>query len=71
MQSSMAQVFNGVFYNLDAQVESAYSYENENELYTFHEKIGEGGFCDVFRALFLPTGEEIAVKILKQSKCSE
>jgi len=58
-------VFNGVFYNLDVQLDSKYTYEDENELYSFQEKIGEGAFSTVHRALFKPTGETIAVKILK------
>ena len=64
-QKEMEQVFNGVFYNLDAQVELEYQYQNQDELYEFFEKIGEGAFSNVRRALFLPTGEELAVKILK------
>jgi 5'-AMP-activated protein kinase catalytic alpha subunit len=39
-------------------------------LYEFHEKIGEGGFSDVYRATFLPTDEMIAVKILKDERWS-
>jgi serine/threonine protein kinase len=62
------QVFNGVYYNLDAQVEFEYIYENQNELYEFFNEIGEGAFSNVRRALFLPTGEEMAVKILKEEK---
>jgi len=48
-------VFNGVFYNLDAQVDHEYQYEDETELYEFYEQIGEGGFSTVHRALFKPT----------------
>lgn len=62
------QVFNGVFYNLDATVELEYQYQNQDELYEFFEDIGEGAFSNVKRALFLPTGEEMAVKILKTEK---
>lgn len=65
---SVDQVFNGVFYNLDAVVESTHLYEHNTELYEFYEKIGDGGFCDVHRATFIPTGEEMAVKILRESK---
>jgi len=64
-------VFNGVFYNLDAQVESEYIYHDESELYQFFEQIGEGGFSTVHRAKFLPTGEIIAVKILRPEKDSQ
>lgn len=39
-QKEMEQVFNGVFYNLDAQVELEYQYQNQDELYEFFEKIG-------------------------------
>lgn len=58
-------VFNGVFYNLDAVSQSELIYENVNELYEFYEQLGEGGFGAVFKAKFLPTGEIIAVKVLK------
>lgn len=65
------KVFNGVFYNLDVQMDSKYSYEDENELYTFQDKIGEGAFSVVFKAIFKPTGETIAVKILKEDRCTQ
>jgi len=57
-----------VYYNLDAQVHSEYLYEEPEELYEFYEFIGEGGFSMVYRAMFIPTGEIIAVKILKEDK---
>jgi serine/threonine protein kinase len=68
--NSQEKVFNGVFYNLDAQLDSKYTYEDESELYTFYEKIGEGAFSTVHRALFKPTGEIIAVKILRPERCT-
>ena len=67
----LEEVFNGVFYNLDAQVEQEYQYESINELYQFFEVIGEGAFSIVHRALFLPTGEEMAVKIIKEEKTTD
>jgi serine/threonine protein kinase len=33
------------------------------DLYTFYEKLGEGAFCKVYKALYLPTNEIIAVKV--------
>ncbi len=33
------------------------------ELYEFFEKLGEGAFCKVYRALYIPTNEIIAVKV--------
>jgi serine/threonine protein kinase len=44
---------------------SDYIYENEDELYEIYEKIGEGAFSNVYRALFIPSGEIIALKKLK------
>lgn len=51
-------------------MDSKYTYEDENELYDFLEKIGEGAFSIVHKALFKPTGEIMAVKILKQERCT-
>lgn len=34
------EVFNGIFYNLDAQDDPAYQYDNIDELYEFYEEIG-------------------------------
>jgi serine/threonine protein kinase len=71
-------VFNGVFYNLDAQVtdkkvtiKPEHRYDNENELYEFFERVGEGAFSTVYRAIFKPTREEIAVKVLKAERETE
>jgi hypothetical protein len=38
-------------------------YESIDELYQFFELLGEGTFSKVYRALFHPTGEYIAVKV--------
>ena len=53
-----SQVFNGVFYNLDALVTNPkldlkpeYCYEDPNELYEFYEQLGEGGFSKVSQKL--------------------
>ena len=43
-------VFNGVFYNLDAQILSEYVYDSVDELYHIYEKLGEGAFSNVYRA---------------------
>lgn len=43
-------------------------YEDESELYEFKEKIGTGGFSQVYKAIFIPTQETIAVKILRPEK---
>ena len=67
----LGNIFNGVFYNLDACVDGNHRYEKSTELYEFHEKIGEGGFSEVYRATFLPTDEEMAVKILKTTQWSD
>jgi len=37
-------------------------------LYEFYEYLGEGGFSTVHRAMFLPTGEEMALKIIKEER---
>ena len=34
-----------------------------NEYYEIQEKLGEGSFCKVYRALYIPTNEIIAVKV--------
>ena len=38
--------------------------------YTFHDKLGEGGFGSVFRATQKRTGKEVAIKFVKKSKAS-
>ena len=65
---SFKEVFNGPFYNLDVMLETAYKYNNPEEIYDFYEELGEGGFSTCYRAYFKPTGEELAVKILKAEK---
>ena len=56
----------GVFYNLDEIGTNRDRFYNDvNQLYEFYELVGEGSFSQVFRALFHPTGEIIAVKIAK------
>jgi len=61
----------GVFYNLDDQaVRKALAYESEEELYEFFEPLGEGSFSRVYKALFKPTGETMAVKMIKEEKDS-
>ena len=67
-ESVFKEVFNGVFYNLDVMIETAYKFNNPEEIYDFYEELGEGGFSTCFRAYFKPTGEELAVKILKAEK---
>jgi len=37
-------------------------------LYTFVETLGEGAFGKVCKALFKPSGEEMAVKIIKEER---
>jgi hypothetical protein len=64
-------VFNGVFYNLDAEVKGQYIYEDPKELYEFYEQIGEGAFSQVFKAKFIGTGEMMAVKILKEERATQ
>jgi len=39
-----------------------------NELYEFHEILGEGAFSKCYRAKFLPTNEIIAVKITRNER---
>ena len=46
-------------------------YNDANELYEFDQVMGEGTFGSVQKALFKPTGEQIAVKILKQERATE
>lgn len=52
-------------------MEEEYQYDNENELYEIFEKLGEGGFSTVHRCHFLPTGEEMALKIIKDDRLTE
>ena len=59
-------MFNGVFYNLDAESTPSYAYQEDTELYEFYEELGSGAFSTVYKAIFLPSGEEIAVKVIKE-----
>ena len=43
-------------------------YESIEELYQLYEVLGEGAFSIVHRAIFLPTNEEIALKIIKDER---
>ena len=57
----------GVFYDLDEIVTiNDEAYTDPSQLYQFYEVVGEGTFSQVHRALFHPTGEIIAVKIIKK-----
>ena len=42
--------------------------QDPREYYEIHEKLGEGSFCKVYRALYIPTNEMIAVKVCKFSR---
>ena len=56
----------GIFYNLDEITTiNDKEYKDASQLYEFYEAVGEGSFSQVYRALFHPTGEIIAVKISK------
>lgn len=64
-------VFNGIFYNLDAQEDPLYQYDDINDLYEFFEQLGQGAFSTVFRARFKPLDKIMAVKVLKDEKNNE
>lgn len=64
-------VFNGIFYNLDAQDDPLYQYEDISELYEFYEQLGQGAFSMVYRAKFKPLDKIMAVKILKDERNTE
>ena len=53
------------------QSNSDLQYQDANELYQFDKVLGEGTFGSVQKAVFKPTGEEIAVKILKQERATD
>lgn len=36
---------------------------DKKELYTFFELLGEGAFCKVYKAIYKPTQETLAVKV--------
>jgi len=40
-------------------------------LYEFHEDLGEGAFGQVKKATFKPTGEIMAVKMLKAERATD
>lgn len=42
--------------------------EDEDELYEFHDKLGEGGFSIVHHVQFKPTKQNMALKIIKEDK---
>ena len=65
------EVFNGIFYNLDAQDDAAYQYEEIDELYEFYEEIGQGAFNVVYRAKFKPWDKIMAVKILRDDRSTQ
>lgn len=64
-------MFNGIFYNLDAQTHRDYVYNSIDELYQFYEEIGEGSFSKVYRAKFVPNNQIMAVKVLKKEKATD
>lgn len=59
------KVFQGFFYNLDAQINSDLQFQDAEELYEFDTTLGEGSFGQVQKARFKPTDEIMAVKLLK------
>ena len=62
-------IFDGILYNLDAEtIPHSYQFEDDTELYEFYENIGEGAFSTVHRVMFLPTGQEMALKVIKEDK---
>ena len=64
-------MFNGIFYNLDAQDDPAYKYEDPSDLYEFGDQIGQGAFSIVYKAKFKPTGKIMAVKTLRPDRQCE
>ena len=68
LKISESKVFDGILYNLDAEVEDKYRFEEESELYDVIEQIGEGGFSTVHKVIFLATGETMALKIIKEER---
>lgn len=41
------------------------------DYYEFQDKLGEGSFCKVYKALYKPTEEVIAVKVIKRKRVSQ
>jgi len=64
--------FDGVLYNLDApSIPSKFRFSHPEQLYQFKEKIGSGTFYDVYRVKFLATGQEMALKKIKEDCLSD
>ena len=49
---------------------SSLEYEKENPIgdYLLNKEIGSGGFAKVYEAIHIPTGEKVAVKIMKKEQ---
>ena len=39
--------------------------QDSKQIYDLQTQLGRGAFCKVYKASFLPTGEEVAVKVSK------
>ena len=53
-----------VFLDLDSDANRRMQkFSSVDELYQFHEVVGEGSFSRVYRATFLPTQDVMAVKV--------
>lgn len=65
------KVFQGFFYNLDAQINEDLQFNEPEELYEFSQALGEGTFGAVQKAIFKPTEEPMAVKLLKSERATD